>query len=742
MPIAPSLESSNSRPVRLRTRPDLTARRHIYQGQVYWIIKEPVGLNYYRFPEDSYFVLQQLDGQRSLEEIESAYNEAFSPRKMTIDKLQSFIGSLHRAGLVQAAAAGQGVELLKRRRKTRRQKMFSAWGNVLALRFRGIDPERILNTLSPWTRWLFTRPALIVVLTAAALALLSIFVNWDLFLSRLPTFNQFFDPVSWVFLALVLAVVKILHEFGHGLSCKRFGGECHEMGFMMLVLTPCLYCNVSDSWTLPNKWHRAAIGAAGMYVELILATIATFVWWNTEQGMLNQLCLQMMTICSVSTILFNGNPLLRFDGYYILSDVMEIPNLQQKSSSALTDLVKKHVLGIENTQSQMMPTRNKPMFALYAIASICYRWFIVIAILIFLNRVFEPWGLQVLGQMIAVMSIGTMIGMPVWKLYKFLKNPGMRYQIKMRRTLLVGGSIVGLVTIMLGMPLPFYVHCEFTVRSRDSVNVYVQTPGEITAVRVEPLEQVATGQEIMILANLDLQEQLNAIRGQISEKQAEIRVLMMRSLGGENAMDADLAAAESEILTLQELEDKTRLRFDQLTLRAPRAGTVLPVVDGGRPDPSASRSPLTRPLAAFETKNANAWLPLGMPVCAIGDPEILEAVMSIPEERVTFVRPGLPIQLKAYAFAGQTLKSTVEAVGRQAVNPPGQDDQPAASGIGGMAAAALPTASNQYFATADLSGAGNPGLKVGSTGRARIRAGNRSLASRLGRWLADTFRFQ
>mgnify|MGYP000497118404 CR=1 FL=1 len=111
-----------------------------------------------------------------------------------------------------------------------------------------------------------------------------VIVEWDVFRSRLPAFHEFFGPGNWLLLGLVLAVTKVLHEFGHGLSCKHYGGECHEMGFMLLVLTPCLYCNVSDSWMLPSKWRRAAIGAAGMYVEIVLASIATFVWWFSAPG--------------------------------------------------------------------------------------------------------------------------------------------------------------------------------------------------------------------------------------------------------------------------------------------------------------------------------------------------------------------------------------------------------------------------------------------------------------------------
>jgi putative peptide zinc metalloprotease protein len=736
-PMSLALESTNTRPVRLKMRGDLTAHRQIYQGQVYWVIKEPVGLNYFRFPEDSYFVLQQLDGRQSLDEIETAYNQQFSPRKLTIDKLQSFIGSLHKAGLLQAVSTGQGAELLKRRKKTRRQKLFSQWGNVLALRFRGIDPERILNVLIPYFSWMFSLPAVCLTLFAGFLALMSIFVNWDLFLTRLPTFNQFFDPLSWVFLAMVLAFTKILHEFGHGLSCKRFGGECHEMGFMLLVLTPCLYCNVSDSWTLPNKWHRAAIGAAGIYVELILATIATFIWWHTEPGLLNQLSLQMMTICSISTVLFNGNPLLRFDGYYILSDIMEVPNLQQKSTQALTNLMKKHLLGMENLNEQMMPTRNMPVFALYAVASILYRWFIVIVILIFLNKVFEPYGLQVIGQVIAAMSIATLAGMPLYKLYKFLKNPGMRYQIKMRRAWISLGLIVLVAGMLLSIPLPYHVYCDFTVRGKDSESVYVQTAGEIRSVLVTPDQAVITGQPILELENLELRNSLVEIRASLAEKDAQRKTLEIQSISG-LPVNAQLVVIQSEVDSLKELEAKTLERIQQLTLRAPRDGYLMPVVE--LQSRTGDETGMNAPLAAIEPENRGAWLTTGLPVVAVGDPGQLEAVMAIPEERVAFVHPGMSVKIKPYAFSSETVRTEVARVGKLAIPPPTEEQ--AASGLGAMAQAAIPSASNQYFATADLADGRGPGLKIGSTGRAKIRSGSRSLYGRFARWAADTFRFQ
>ena len=161
--------------------------------------------------------------------------------------------------------------------------------NILAIRFKGIDPERILNWLLPHVRWFFTKWAATACILFGLSAVMLVAVQFDIFRSKLPTFHQFFAAENWIWLALAMGITKVIHEFGHGLSCKHFGGECHEMGVMFLVFTPCLYCNVSDSWMLPSKWQRAFIGAAGMYVELVIASFATYIWWFSEPGMLNQL---------------------------------------------------------------------------------------------------------------------------------------------------------------------------------------------------------------------------------------------------------------------------------------------------------------------------------------------------------------------------------------------------------------------------------------------------------------------
>ena len=173
--------------------------------------------------------------------------------------------------------------------------------------------------------------------------------------------SALFDPRNLFWLLLAIGAVKVLHELGHALACKHFGGEVHELGFMLLVFAPCLYCDVSDAWRLPSKWQRIAVSAAGMVVELVLAALATIVWWYAQPGVVQLVALNIMIVCTVSTLLVNGNPLLRYDGYYILSDLVETPNLWQRSREVLRRFASEWLLGEPAADDPLVPARTSGM---------------------------------------------------------------------------------------------------------------------------------------------------------------------------------------------------------------------------------------------------------------------------------------------------------------------------------------------------------------------------------------------
>ncbi len=563
--LADSLVSSSSRKLPIRMRPDFRARQHRYQGRVYWVVKDPVGLQYFRFEEEEFAILQMLDGESSLDEISDQFERDFPPQTIRVEELQQFIGMLHKSNLVITDAAGQGTQLKKRRDERKSQERWATLANILSVRFKGIDPERVLNFLLRYTDWFFSVPAMIVCVLLALSALTLVVVQFDVFRSRLPNFHTFFDAQNWIWLGLTLAVTKVLHEFGHGLSCKHFGGECHEMGIMMLVLTPCLYCNVSDSWMLPNRWHRAAIGAAGMYVELVLASICTFIWWFTEPGPLNYICLNVMFISSVSTVMFNANPLLRYDGYYIFSDVLEIPNLRQKASTILNRKLGAWCLGLEEPEDPFLPKRNQGLFALYTVASAIYRWVVTLSILYFLNKVFEPYGLKILGQLIALGAVYGLVVQPLVNLYKFFKIPGRLGKVVRWRMYTTIGLIVALVAGVLFIPLPSHVYCSLEVQARNAAPVYVEQPGILEKVYVEPGDKVEQGQPLAELSDLSLDVSIAERTGQRDTYQAQLAALSSLSYEQGNTAaqisetQASLEAAENQLAQSQ--RDRAKLKL-------------------------------------------------------------------------------------------------------------------------------------------------------------------------------------
>jgi putative peptide zinc metalloprotease protein len=746
--LAESLVSSSSRKLPIRVRPDLRARRHRYQGRVYWVVKDPVGLQYYRFEEEEFAILQMLDGESSLDDIAERFEQEFPPQTIRTEELQQFIGMLHNSGLVITDAAGQGLQLKKRRDKRVRKQRLASLTNILALRFKGIDPEGLFNVIYPYVRWFFSVPALVGCIVLGLAALTLVIVQFDVFQSRLPGFQAFFGAQNWLPLAITLCVTKILHEFGHGLSCKHFGGECHEIGVMFLVLTPCLYCNVSDSWMLPNRWQRAAIGAAGMYVEIVLASICTFIWWFSAPGPLNYFCLNVMFISSVSTVLFNANPLLRYDGYYILSDILEIPNLRQKSSTILGRKFGKWCLGLEEPDDPFLPKRKQWLFALYTIAAAMYRWVVVLSILYFLNKVFEPYGLKVLGQLIALGAIYGLVAQPFVQLYKYFKVPGRLAKVKRARlyaTLSVIALVVGLI---LFLPLPAHVYAPLEIQARDAENVYVKVDaGVLEEVYVKPGQVVAAGDPLAQLRNIDLDISILKLQGQRDGIAAQL-ANQGRIMARDERASLESEGLEQALVSINELIAKQEKDRDMLRLLAPIAGTVLPAPRVPEQDRDEAELPDWSG-APMDPENLGATLAKGTHFCQIGDPHRLEARLLIDQGDVEFVRVGQEVEIMMAQSANVVYVSKLERVSSKdtKVSPRHLSSQNSGELPTQISATGVPEPLNTVYdalVPLDKPLESDPHrlLRVGLVGRAKIHTDPRTIGARVWRYLERTFNFE
>ncbi|MBN1910577.1 MAG: hemolysin D, partial [Pirellulales bacterium] len=582
--------------------------------------------------------------------------------------------------------------------------------------------------------------SLCLIISAATLVV----VRFDAFQSRLPSFYQFFSPDNLLWLAVVLGATKVFHEFGHGLTCKHFGGECHEMGVMILVLTPCLYCNVSDSWMLPSKWKRAAIGAAGMYVEVVIASLAVFVWWATADnpGILNMVCLNVVFISSVSTILFNANPLLRYDGYYILADVLEIPNLRQKATTILNRKMAEWFLGIEQPDDPFLPQRNQVLFAIYSVASVIYRWVVVLSILWFLHQVFKQYGLQIIGHIMVAMSLFGLLVMPFYKLYKYFSTPGRMQKVKKPYLIATLIGLVALILFVFLVPLPHSVMCTFEIHPSDPGRVYVDVPGILDEIRVEPGQKVEKGEVVALLSNIDVDFKTAELTGQRNEYQVQLVGLKQLSHLTSSA-SGEIESVRESLKSIEEQLDQQKIANDKLTLRAPCNGTVIsPTWKPYRPGvkgqlPSWWGSPL-------EKRNLGIPLEAGDVFCLVGDPTKMEAVLYIDQGDIEFVDRDQAVELNLDELPFRTFEGQIDDLSRDKaeVTPAVLSTRAGGELPSKVDEAGVDRPQSAVFPAKVYLDNPNGLLQTGLRGRAKIHTRGQTIADRVVRMFYQLFNFK
>lgn len=661
----PATDLERRKQVRLRLRSDLAVTPQKYEGRTYYVVKDPVSLRYYRFKEQEHYLFRMMDGQHTLDDAQKDFEKRFRPERLTLEDLEQFGQQLLTAGLVQNESPTAGKQLFDRRKKRRRMQVLQAFTNVLYIKIPVFDPDRLLVRMLPFLRWIFTLWFFTLCVTVMSAAILLVLTHFETFLARLPSYHEFFSFKTVIYLWAALGVVKVIHEFGHGLSCKAFGGEVHEMGFLLLCFSPAMYCNVSDAWTMPSKWRRIIISFAGIFVELMIAAVATFVWWNTPgQPFINNLALSLMIVCSVSTVVFNGNPLMRYDGYYVLSDWLEIPNLRERSNRYISRLTMEYALGIEVQPEPYMERWRRFLFVFYAVFSWIYRWLVTFVILSFMANFLKPYKLQIISQMLTAVAVGSMVGWPLFRLIRNINKRGRLPDMKTKNVLISGSILCGLLLAFFFLPLPVTRIREpglVQIHPKHLTPHYVEVPGILEKLHVEEGNSVKKGQLLAEFRNIDLE---------IRKKRAESAIGIQKNMIGvyegqmgrlndriekEKKEKAEVSAALNDALNKkreaeQELENVNKA-IDSLTLRAQRAGVVIGL-------------PRRDELGKTWDKGLSA------PFCSIGNPEKLRIVVPVTPANYDLLlenvkkrgshRP-LEVTIRIQGHGGKTWKGRVAA---------------------------------------------------------------------------------
>jgi putative peptide zinc metalloprotease protein len=506
--------------VRLKVRPDLHHVEQRYEGKVFHVVKDPVCLRYYRFNKQEYFVFNLFDGEHTMEDVRKRFEDEFKPHRLEFQDLEAFARQLVTAGLVQHEASGTGKHLFQRRAKQRKLRRFATLTNILYLKIPVFDPDRLLTWMYGYLWWIFTPAFFTLSLGLMLAALFQVMLHFQAFYDKMPEYQEFFAYQTMLYMWLSLGVVKIIHEFGHGLSCKAFRGECHEMGVLLMCLSPALYANVTDAWTVADKWKRIIISFAGIYVELCIAAIATFVWWYTPHlPVVNNIAMCLMVLCSVSTVVFNANPLMRFDGYYILADWLEIPNLRERANRFLNNLFLNKALGIEVPPEGYMAPGRKALFVIYAVSSYIYRWVVTFSIIWFLSGFLHP-KLKVLSVLLAAFSLLTMFIWPTVKIVRSIRQRGRMPDMKRNRVTVTVILLVLFVLSVFLLPLPISRVRETGLVALDpntSRPIGLTVPAVLTEVKVSEGQFVRKGEPLARFERREYVEHLQQLKARVSE---------------------------------------------------------------------------------------------------------------------------------------------------------------------------------------------------------------------------------
>lgn len=547
-----------------RLRSHAQIHRHQYRGQTWYVLQDRSTERFHRFSPAAYLLIGLMDGERTVEAIWEAACTRLGDDAPTQDEVIQLLSQLYGADVLRCDVTPDAAELLERRERHARRQWQSQLFSLLSWRLPLFDPERFLRRLLPAVRPMIGWGGAVLWLAAVVPALVLAAVHWS-DLTR-DVLDRVLAPQNLLFLWVLYPVIKALHEFGHAFATKALGGEVHDMGVMLLVLTPVPYVDASSASAFRDKWQRILVGAAGILVELFIAAVALFIWLSVEPGLTRALAYNTIVIAGVSTILFNGNPLLRYDGYYILADLVEIPNLRARANSYLGYLGERYLFGRRETEPPTATPGEKAWFVGYGITSFLYRILVVVAILLFLmDRFF------LLGVVFAVMAAIGWATVPVGKGLKFLfTHP--RIRSVRTRAVAVTVAAVALVAGVIGLvPVPYRSRAEGIVWIPDEAFVRAATEGFVERVVAPPGGRVAKGDILITTRDPVLVSRVQQLEARLRELEARY----------EEQRTADRVKAElirEEIRYVQEDLARARERAAELIIRSRAEGTfVLPV---------------------------------------------------------------------------------------------------------------------------------------------------------------------
>ncbi len=547
--------------LRPRLRSHVEILRHKYRGDIWYILQDHATGRFLRFTPAAYLILGLMDGKHSVQEIWETARSRLKDDAPTQEEMIRLLSQLHAVDAMQGDVPPDTAEMFERYEKRTSRKWWQNVRNPMAMRFSLLDPDRFLNRFHFLARPFFSWFGLLLWLIVVGTAIFYAGVYWRELTENIT--DRVLAPQNLFLLWLTFPLLKAFHEFGHAFAIKVHGGEVHEMGIMFLVLTPIPYVDASASLAFRRKRERLLVGAAGMAVELFIAAFALFLWMHIQPGATRSILYNVIFIAGVSSLLFNGNPLLRYDAYYMLTDLLEIPNLGPRGIRYVGYLVQRYLFGLKDTECPLYARGERFWFVIYTIASFVYRLFIYFSIVFFIAGKFF-----VAGMVLAGWAILTMFILPTAKSLKFLFSSP---KIKKKRvwaicaTALVLGAMGTLICLV---PIPLSTRAEGVIWIPEQSYVRAGTEGFVEELKVRSGAKVKAGEALIVCSDPLLMPQIKVLEAQLRELKVtyDTQILVDR-------VKAEITKEEMKQVRAQ--LERARERVAELTIRALANGTFI-----------------------------------------------------------------------------------------------------------------------------------------------------------------------
>jgi len=556
-----------------RKPPDMVSQEHIEDGSpVVRVVVRGVDAMY-TFPPSNWALIQLFDGERSYAEIARTYSNQ-TGQEYSSEEIREFADALEEMNFWYKTPQEKNILLMQRSAEERRKLIKSKkskYGDLSEIAFPAVNPDRFVTWLYDHSRFVYTWWFSVLTLIAFSISVAISVAHWDeVGRDTLEFFNFANKSANDVFVFYILAVIALCwHELGHAHACKHYGGRVPAMGFLLIYLTPAFYTDTTEGFVKGTRYQRFVIAMAGAWSELYLCALATPIWWATPPGtMVHDAAYLMMLMTGIAGLLINWNPLMKLDGYYMLSETLGLVDLKENSTAYVSAWVKRHVWRLP-VEVPYVPKRRRLGFAVYALLSGAYSYTVLYILARFVGNVFRNFNPE-WSFIPEIATAGLIFRSRIRNLVKFMKFVYLDKRDRVRAWFRARTGRIVAVTTALFLLVPLWhesVDAGFVLEPAREAIVRNQVPGLITDVLAREGMSVSAGEPLLRLENLPL-------RSKVASSEAEYAIASMRASLA--AMQyANLGAALKERNQLEQQSHQLQLEASSLDLRSPIAGIVL-----------------------------------------------------------------------------------------------------------------------------------------------------------------------